>query len=566
MARTPIALISLVGSDRLWMKAAVGLPQGTQVGRAMSLCDRAITGSQFFEVEDARLDPRFAHTPLVAGPPHIVHYAAVPLTMPDGERIGNLCVIDHVPGRLGSHQRDILCSLARQAVATLCLREGQQPAPAAILSPADSVAAFSPVGLMALDADGAVAYANERWLHLMGLEHMSQAVGWGWQQAIHDDWREAMAVAWMAGISGRSAFSLKFPFRSGRAGLRWIVLRVAPTDRTASESAYVGACADVTDNVRTQEEAVARRDLLEMVISHLPCGLVVFDQNLHHVASNRMMRTLMELPDEFLDRPNVHFTEIIRLRAQRGDYGPGDPEAIVSGLLQAIERPGIFQRDFTQRQGRAVEIRGSRLPNGWRVYTFSDVTEARRTMQRLADGEQRLALALKSTGLGMWEYSPMTDELFLAEGWGRRFGFPLQERTIRATQLADLVPPGTLERHYGDFIALLKGQVPALRIEHEMINAQGQVVWVRTEGVVVERDASGRALRVVGTNRDITRSRQQSEDLRNAVLRADAANRAKAEFLATMSHEIRTPINGVIGLARMLADAACPDRTGGWSR
>lgn len=108
----PIALISLVDSNRQWFKSHLGL-DASETPRNISFCGHTILGDQVFIIPDALLDSRFADNPLVIGAPHIRFYAGAPLTLGNGQRIGTLCAIDRQPRQLSSSQIAALQDLAQ---------------------------------------------------------------------------------------------------------------------------------------------------------------------------------------------------------------------------------------------------------------------------------------------------------------------------------------------------------------------------------------------------------------------------------------------------------------------
>jgi signal transduction histidine kinase/ActR/RegA family two-component response regulator len=120
---TPIALVSLLDSQRQWIKAKVGLDV-EETSRDLAFCGWTILNmGDVFVVADAASDVRFADNPLMRGKPYIRSYAGAPLVTANGHCLGSICAIDSRPRQLTADQRNSLKILAKHVVAQLELKQ-----------------------------------------------------------------------------------------------------------------------------------------------------------------------------------------------------------------------------------------------------------------------------------------------------------------------------------------------------------------------------------------------------------------------------------------------------------
>lgn len=123
MFNVPIALVSLVDSNRQWFKSCAGLDV-SETPRDISFCGHAILGDDILLIKDAYVDERFYNNPLVLGEPNIRFYAGCPLRLENGLKMGTLCLIDDKPHDFGHAELQLLrdlAAVAEQELATMQL-------------------------------------------------------------------------------------------------------------------------------------------------------------------------------------------------------------------------------------------------------------------------------------------------------------------------------------------------------------------------------------------------------------------------------------------------------------
>jgi PAS domain S-box-containing protein len=141
---------------------------------------------------------------------------------------------------------------------------------------------------------------------------------------------------------------------------------------------------------------------------------------------------------------------------------------------------------------------------------FDDITERKRMEQALRDSEARWQFALEGAGAGVWDWNISANTLFLAPGWKALLGYQDYELANEYATWASRVHPDDLpgvEALLGEY---LSGRRAAYDVEFRMRAKGGDDIWIRARGKIVERDADGAPIRMIGVHDDIT-ARKQAE-------------------------------------------------------
>jgi PAS domain S-box-containing protein len=273
-------------------------------------------------------------------------------------------------------------------------------------------------------------------------------------------------------------------------------------------------------------------------------GILVTDDKLEVVDSNAKFANMWKIPREAVKAGGLR--KVRELASQRF----ADPQRFVARIeeIGATEQESfdlLEPKDgrIFERYSKVLIVEGKRAG---RVWSFRDVTE-----RHLAEiTSRRLAAIVASTDaaiVGEDLNGLITDWNFGAE---HIYGYSAHE--MIGTPFLRLIPADRQEEELEILSRIRRGE----RVDHFESIAVTKDGRQLTCAVTVS-PIKDSAVHLVGASkviRDITERKRAEQELENAKKAAEAANKAKSQFVANMSHEIRTPMNGVIGMTGLLLD------------
>jgi diguanylate cyclase (GGDEF)-like protein/PAS domain S-box-containing protein len=143
-------------------------------------------------------------------------------------------------------------------------------------------------------------------------------------------------------------------------------------------------------------------------------------------------------------------------------------------------------------------------------YAIEYAVERQRTQESLRRSEERYALAVRGANDGLWDWDLTTNRVYYAPRWKSMLGYDEDQIGHSPEEWLCRVHPLDVERVRAEVAAHQSGQTAHLHTEYRMLHDDGTYRWVLTRGLAV-RDALGRAVRMAGSQTDITQ-RKATED------------------------------------------------------
>src|SRR5437660_3319834 len=127
----------------------------------------------------------------------------------------------------------------------------------------------------------------------------------------------------------------------------------------------------------------------------------------------------------------------------------------------------------------------------------------KQAQEALKESEERYALAARGSNDGLWDWNLSANMMYLSPRWKAMLGYQEGEIGDRPEEWFDRIHDADRERVKGEIAAHQKGLTPHFESEHRVLHKDESFRWTLSRGVAIH-DASGNALRMAGSQTDIT--------------------------------------------------------------
>jgi PAS domain S-box-containing protein len=207
-------------------------------------------------------------------------------------------------------------------------------------------------------------------------------------------------------------------------------------------------------------------------------------------------------------QPRAVAEDLPLIEARLRTLSPANPVVVVENRVYSgsgeVRWMQFVNRAFFNQEGRRVETQA----------VGRDITERKRAEEAVRESKERLQLVLDASNDGLWDWDMRSGLAYLSPRYYEMTGYQPAEVRPDLEFYKRLVHPDDLPMVLQTINTHLEGHTTESVFEHRLITKDGTVKWILGKGKVVERDASGAPLRMVGTISDITAHKHAEAALR----------------------------------------------------
>jgi PAS domain S-box-containing protein len=155
-----------------------------------------------------------------------------------------------------------------------------------------------------------------------------------------------------------------------------------------------------------------------------------------------------------------------------------------------------------------------------------DITDRKIAAEKLRINEERWQFVIEGIGDGIWEWRPQEKKTFYSNRWLEMLGYKPEDITDSDKEWSSRIHPDDIAFTFAEISKNLSGQTDSFNHEYRFRNKEGNYLWILNRGKVVERNANGEAIRVVGSHSDISKLKQSEQLIKINEMRLSLAVKA----------------------------------------
>ena len=320
---------------------------------------------------------------------------------------------------------------------------------------------------------------------------------------------------------------------------------------SATDPVVLGIARDVTDRKRAEEALLTSEAQLSNAAKMAHLGHWEYD----------VAKDLFTFNDHFYQLFRTSAEQVGGYTMSSADYArrfvhPDDIKVVGDEIRKAIETGDpLFSRQLEHRILYAdgeigyITVRffivKDNLGRTVRTYGVNqDVTERKGAEEALRQSEERLELALEGADLGLWDLDVQTGNAVVNQRAADLVGYSLDEIDPTFIFFLSRLHPDDRSRVMDQLEKSFKGQIELSEVEYRVLAKSDEWKWILSRGRVVERDANGAPLRMVGTFMDITDRKDAEKE--KETLAAQLAQAQKMESIGTLAGGIAHDFNNLL--------------------
>lgn len=278
------------------------------------------------------------------------------------------------------------------------------------------------------------------------------------------------------------------------------------------QNGVLGLSIDISDRIKTELELQESRNLLQLVLDAIPVRVFWKDTNSVYLGSNKLFAqdAKVKSSKQLIGKTDADFYP-----NEAESYRLDDQKVMASGKSKLN-----FEELQTTPDGSPMWLRTSKIPlrnvAGEIVGvlgTYDDITERKQAEIELRESKNRLELAFQVANLASWDWNMITNYTIYDAGFNRMLGYEPGTLGNDLAGFSDNLHPDDMQRTFKAVADYAEGRAPKYDTEFRMKHKDGSWRWVAATGQIVERQADGKTVRMIGVNQDITERKQADLEL-----------------------------------------------------